>query len=105
MAKSGWSERAIQTVGGAKRLSARPASIRSKRRPASGASRMRFVRADREVRQQEHMHLGGVVERQRVDRAGRGALRSRAVIALRYSCTSARWVIIAPFGRAVVPDV
>ena len=22
-----------------------------------------------------------------------------------YSCTSARWVIIAPFGREVVPDV
>jgi len=33
------------------------------------------------------------------------ALRSRAVIALRYSWTRARWVIIAPFGRAVVPEV
>ena len=50
------------------------------------------------------MHLRRVVERHRVQR--------RVVLAQverddadTYSCTSARWVIIAPLGCDVVPEV
>ncbi|CAO0836252.1 hypothetical protein SMICM17S_06321 [Streptomyces microflavus] len=51
------------------------------------------------------MHLGGAVARQRVDGPVAGGQAEGRAIALTYSWTSAPCVIIAPLGRAVVPEV